>query len=237
MKDTRFTRKISSFIYIIRDNLFKLDKRIDRIISLIMIFVLFYIVGFLSLFTHEFGHAMVNIIFNKYFERIELTINLQGLTYGAGSVILNTTQKTIAYLAGMISETLFALTVLIILLIKKEKNKFTWFLSITISMLFLNRVALYFTFSQLLGIPSDTFDMVINLGYDPWILFLIFLPYLMITFEITFQMMKKFSKNALRGEKDFLSVFVLGLISYIVFLIIFTPADPFSTQNFIYIFY
>jgi hypothetical protein len=103
-------------------------------------------------------------------------------------------------------------------------------------MLFFNRVALYFTFPQLLGIPSDTYAMVTNLGYDRWILFLIFLPYLIITFEITLQLIRKFYEGKYNGEKEFLSIFLLGLIAYILFLVIMVQSDnyidPFLVLNF-----
>jgi len=236
LKQTYFIKKIQNFFYSLRDNIFKIDKRKDRVLSLLLVFIILYIVGFTSLFTHEFGHAMANIIFGRYFDHIEITLSLQGLTYGGGSIELQMFQRTILYLAGLISETIFALIALIFLLSKKEKNKFSFFLSIAISMLFLNRVALYFTFPQLLGITSDTFSMVTYLGYDPWILFLIFLPYLIITVEITLQLIKKFYRSQLSGEKDFISIFILGLVSYILFLVIMVESDnyidPFLVLNF-----
>ncbi len=220
LRQTIFINKIRHLLYSLSNIIFKIDKRRHRLFSLIIIFLFLYIIGFIGLYTHEFGHAIVNIIFGNYFEKIQLTLDLQGLTYIEGSFQLNTLQKTFAYLGGFISETILASIILIILLAKKEKSKFSWFLSISISMLLLNRLALYFTLPQLLNIPSDTLAMVINLKYDPWILFLIFLPYLIISFEVTFQLILKFYRKELWEKHDFLFIFIVGLISYILFLLI-----------------
>jgi parallel beta-helix repeat protein len=232
-KENWIIQKVQAFFNIAKDNIFKIEKRTDIILSLLLLFCLFYIVGFLSLFIHEFGHAMIAILFDGYYHHIFINIYLQG---GAADVIviqpsdeLFFIKHTMHLLGGLIAESAFALVSIIILLKKKEKNKFGWLLSIAIIMLFLDRVALYFTFPQLFNISSDTLSMVNILNYDPWVLFFIFLPFLLVTFYFTYRMMSEFYEITLNRDKRFIGVYFLGLTIYIVILVIFSVIDRYIT--------
>ena len=228
-KENRIVQKVQAFFNIAKDNIFKIEKRTDIILSLLLLFCLFYIVGFLSLFIHEFGHAMIAILFDGYYDHIIINVYLQG---GAAGVIdtqpgdeLFFIKHTMYLLGGLIAESAFALVSIIILLKKKEKNKFSWLLSIAIIMLFFDRVALYFTFPQLVNISSDSLSIVKTLNCDPWVLFFIFLPFLLVTFYFTYRMMSKFYEITLNRDKRFIGVYFLGLTIYIVILVIFGVID------------
>ncbi len=232
-KKNRIVQKVRGFFTIARDNIFKIEKKTDIIISLLLLFCVFYVVGFLGVFIHEFGHAMIAILFDGYYDHIIINVYLQG---GAFSVIVTQpgdalffVQYTVLLLGGLITESAFAFVSLIILLKKKEKNKFGWFLSIAIMMLFFDRVALYFTFPQLVNFPSDTLSMVNVLNYDPWVLFFIFLPFLLVTFYFTYRMMSKFYEISLNRDRRFIGVYFLGLAIYIVILVIFGVIDSYIT--------
>ena len=228
-KENRIIQKVQGFFNMARDNIFKIEKRTDIILSLLLLFCVFYIVGFLSVFIHEFGHAIIAILSDGYYHHIFINIYLQG---GAASVIVTQpsdilflTEHTIHLLGGLITESAFALVSLIILLKKKEKNKFGWFLSIAIMMLFLDRVALYFTFPQLVNFPSDILAMVNRFNYNPWVLFFIFLPFLLVSFYFTYRLMAKFYETMLNRDKRFIGVYFLGLTIYIVILVILGVID------------
>jgi parallel beta-helix repeat protein len=228
-KENRIVQKIQAFFNAARDNIFKIEKKTDIILSLLLLFCLFYIVGFLCLFIHEFGHAMIAILFDGYYHHIFINIYLQG---GAADVLviqlsdeLFFIKHTMHLLGGLIAESAFALVSLIILLKKKEKNKFGWLLSIAIIMLFFDRGALYFTFPQLINFSSDALSMVNILNYDPWVHFFIFLPFLLIAFYFTYRIMSKFYKITLNRDKRFIGVYFLGLTMYIVILVILGVID------------
>jgi len=228
-KENRIVQKVRAFFTIARDNIFKIEKKTDIIISLFLLFCVFYIVGFLSLFIHEFGHAMIALLFDGYYDHIFMNIYLQG---GSFSVVdiqpsnpLFFVQHTMHLLGGLITESAFALVSLIILLKKKEKNKFGWLLSIAIIMLFFDRVALYFTFPQLVNFSSDVLSMVNRFNYDPWVLFFIFLPFLLLAFYFTYRIISKFYKITLNRDKKFIGVYFLGLTVYIVILVILGVID------------
>jgi len=190
-KENRIVQKVQAFFNVARDNIFKIEKKTDIMLSLLLLFCLFYIVGFLCLFIHEFGHSMIAILFDGYYHSFFINIYLQG---GAYSVMviqpsdpLFFVQHTVLLLGGLITESAFAFVSIIILLKKKEKNKFSWLLSIAIMMLFFDRVALYFTFPQLVNFSSDVLAMVNRFNYDPWALFFIFLPFLLVAFYFTYR--------------------------------------------------
>jgi len=229
-KKIRFIRDVRSFFYKVRDNIFIFEKTTDKLMSIFLLFCLFYIVGFINLYIHEFGHAMADIFVGTYYQEIRINIYLQGWTSGGGIPAdeFFFPKYTVISLGGLIVESIFALFSLIIILRKKDKSNFTWLLSIAISMLFLNRVALYFTFPQLLNISSDSLALV-NIGYDPWFLFFIFFPFLIMTFVLTFKLMSRFYKTSLRGNKKFLSIYFLSLTTYIVVLVILGVIDEYIT--------
>lgn len=237
-KENRFILGVQSFFYKLKDNIFLLEKTTEKLLSIFLLICLFYIVGFLNLYIHEFGHAMADILVGTYYIEIRINIFLQGWTSGylLGSDTFLLLKATIISLAGLITECIFALFSLIIILRKKEKNNFTWLLSIVISMLFLNRVALYFTFPQLLNISSDVLSLV-NIGCDPWILFFIFFPFLIMTFALTFKLMSRFYKTSLKSNKKFLSVYFLSLTTYIVVLVVLRLIDEFITPLVSFSFY
>jgi hypothetical protein len=203
----------------------------DKLLSILLLFCLFYIVGILNLFIHEFGHAIADIIFGTYYKEIRINFYLQG--WAAGGGILATDEfhllkVTGILLGGLITECIFAFFSLIFILRNKGKNNFTRLLSIVISMLFLNRVALYFTFPQLVNISSDVLGLT-SLGYDPWILFFIFFPFLVMTFFLTFRLMSRFYKTSLKRHKKFLSIYFLSLTVYIVVLVVLGVIDEYIT--------
>ncbi|MFX1418353.1 MAG: hypothetical protein ACFE9N_05470 [Promethearchaeota archaeon] len=219
-KQNRYINGIQSFFYKIKNNIFKIEKISDIILSIFIIFCLFYIVGFLNLFIHEFGHAMADVIFGTYYKEIRINMYLQGWTAGGGISAIDEfyiLKLSGISLGGLIAESLFALFTLIIIIQKKERNNFTWLLSIAISMLFLNRVALYFTFPVLLNISSDVLSLA-NLGFDPLILFFIFFPFLIITFIFTFKLLSRLYKTSLNRDRKFMYILFLGLTTYIIIL-------------------
>lgn len=229
-KENRFIHGVQSFFYKVKDNISMFEKSTDKLISIFLLFCLFYIVGFLNLYIHEFGHAMADILVGAYYRETRINIYLQGWTSGGGwpGVEFTLLRSTITSLGGLITESIFALFSLIIILGKKEKKNFTWLLSIVISMLFLNRVALYFTFPQLVNIRSDVLALA-NIGFDPWMLFFIFFPFLIITFALTFKLMSRFYKTSLKSNKKFLIIYFLGLTTYIVVLVVLGVIDEFVT--------
>ena len=228
-KENRIVQKVRSFFNRARDSIFKIEKRTDIMLSLLLLFCVFYIVGFLSVFIHEFGHAMITILFDGYYDHIFINVYMQGGTYSVivaqPSDALFFIQRTMVSLGGLIAESAFAVVSLIILLKKKEKNKFGWFLSIAIIMLFLDRVALYFTFPQLVNFSSDVLSMVNVLNYDPWVLFFIFLPFLLVAFYFTYRITSKFYEISLNRDRRFIGVYFLGLTMYIVILVILGVID------------
>ncbi len=240
-KENRIVQKVRSFFYVVRDNIFKIEKKIDIILSLLLLFCVFYIVGFLCLFIHEFGHVMITILFDGYYDHIFINIYFQG---GAVRFIdlqpsdpLFFVQYTVSLLGGLITESAFALVSLIILLKKKEKNKFGWLLSNAIIMLFFDRVALYFTFPQLVNITSDALSIVNILHYDPWVHFFIFLPFLLLAFYFTYRIISKFYKTTLNRDKRFIGVYFLGLTMYIVILVILGVIDRYIISFIPFTFY
>jgi len=237
-KESSSITEIRAFINRLKRNIFKIKGRNDKIISILLLFSLFYIVGFINLFIHEFGHAIADILVGTYYSEIRINIYLQGWTAG-GAIPADAffqLKRTIVLLSGLITECIVALFLLIIILKKQERNIFTWLLSIIISMLFLNRVTLYFTFPQLVNIRSDSLSLV-NIGYDPWILFFIFFPFLITTFAFTFKLMSRFYKTSLERDKRFIGVYFLSLIIYIVFLNVLNLINDFVTPIISFSFY
>ncbi|MGB5911386.1 MAG: M50 family metallopeptidase [Promethearchaeia archaeon] len=237
-KENRFIIKVQSFFYKIKNNIFVLEKITDKLLSIFLLFCLFCVVGFLNLYIHEFGHAIADILVGTYYQEIRIPIYLQGWASGGGIPAdeFFDFKLTVILLGGLITECIFALFSLIIILRKKDKGNFTWILSIVISMLFLNRVALYFTFPQLVNIRSDSLALV-SIGYDPWILFFIFFPFLILTFVLTFKLMSRFYKTSLKRNKKFLSIYFLSLIIYIVVLNVLRLIDEFITPLVSFSFY
>ena len=229
-KENQSIIEFHSFFFKIKENLFKLDKTTDKLISIFLLFCLFYIVGFLNLYIHEFGHAMADILVGTYYREIRINIFLQGWASGnlMGDDPFLLLKATIISLGGLILECVFASISLVIILRKKEKNSFTWLLSIAISMLFLNRVALYFTFPQFLNISSDVLSLV-NIGCNPWTLFFIFFPFLIMTFALTLKLILRFYKTSLKSNKKFLVIYFLSLTAYIVVLNVLRVIDEFIT--------
>jgi len=218
-KENRFILEVQSFFYKIKDNIFLLEKTTDKLLTIFLLFCLFYIVGALNLYIHEFGHAIADIFVGTYYTEIRINIYLQGWTAG-GAIPADeffTIKRTGILLGGLITECIFAFFSLIYILRKKEKKNFTWLLSIMISMLFLNRVALYFTFPVLLNISSDVLSLA-NMGFDPWILFFIFLPFLIITFAFTFNFLSRLYKTSLNRSRKFIYILFLGFTIYIIVL-------------------
>ncbi|MFX1494367.1 MAG: M50 family metallopeptidase, partial [Promethearchaeota archaeon] len=150
LEENRFIISVQSFFYKLKKNIFMLEKTTDKLLSIFLLFCLFYIVGFLNLFIHEFGHAMADVLVGTYYKEIRINLYLQGWASGylLGSDKFLLLKANIISLGGLVAECLFASISLFIILRKKEKTGFAWLLSIVISMLFLNRVALYFTFPQ-----------------------------------------------------------------------------------------
>lgn len=228
-KENRLILGVQSFFYKIKDNILLLEKTTDKLLAIFLLFCLFYIIGILNLYIHEFGHAMADIIFGTYYNEIRINFFLQGWTSGGGILAtdeFHTQKVTGILLGGLFSECIFTLFSLIIILWKEEKNNFTWLLSIVISMLFLNRVALYFTFPQLLNIRSDVLGLV-SLGYDPRDLFYIFFPFLIITIVITSKLISKLYKTSLNRNKLFLGIYFISLTLYIVVLVILSVINEF----------
>ncbi len=174
-KENRFIIGAQSFFCKLKRSIFMLEKTTDKLLSIFLLFWLFYIVGFLNVYIHEFGHAMADVLVGTYYKEIRIYIFLQGWASGhlLGSDEFLLFKANIISFGGLVAECLFASFSLFIILRKKEKNGFTWLLSIVISMLFLNRVLLYFTFPQFFNIRSDVLSLV-NTGWDPWILFFFF---------------------------------------------------------------
>ena len=240
-KENRIVQKVQAFFNVARDNIFKIEKKTDIMVSLLLLFFMFYIVGFLCLFIHEFGHSMIAILFDGYYHSFFINIYLQGGAY-TGMVIqpsdpLFFVQHTVLLLGGLITESAFAFVSLLILLKKKEKNKFSWLLSIAIMMLFFDRVALYFTFPQLVNFSSDVLAMVNRLNYDPWALFFIFLPFLLVAFYFTYRIISKFYETSLNRDKRFIGVYFLGLTIYIVILVILGVIDRYLISFIPFTFY
>ncbi|MFW9946235.1 MAG: M50 family metallopeptidase [Candidatus Odinarchaeota archaeon] len=216
-----------------------LEKTVDKLLSIFLLFCLFYIVGFLNLFIHEFGHAMANVLVGTYYKEIRIYIFLQGWASGylLGSDKFLLLKANIISFGGLVAECLFASISLFIILRKKEKTGFTWLLSIIISMLFLNRVALYFTFPQFFpNIRSDVISLVYA-GLDPWIIFFIFFPFLIMTFALTLRLMSRFYKTSLKSKKKFLGIYFLSLTTYIVVLNVLRLIDEFITPLVSFSFY
>ncbi len=220
--------EIQIYVDKLKRSIFKIKKRNDKLISILLLFCLFYVVGFINLYIHEFGHAIADILVGSYYREIRINIYLQGWTAGGAipADVFFQIKRTVILLAGLIMESIVASFLLIIILKKKERNNFTWLSSIIISMLFLNRVALYFTFPQLVNITSDTLSMV-YLGYDPWILFFTFLPFLIVTFALTFKLTSRFYKTSLKRNKMFIGIYFFSLTLYIVFLNILSLINDF----------
>jgi len=237
-KENQSIIELHSFFFKIKENIFKLDKVTDKLISIFLLFCLFYIVGFLNLYIHEFGHAMADILVGTYYGEIRINLFLQGWASGnlMGDDPFLLLKATIISLGGLILECVFASISLFIILRKKEKNSFTWLLSIAISMLFLNRVALYFTFPQFLNISSDVLSLV-NTGWDPWIIFFIFFPFLIMTFALTLKLMLRLYKTSLRSNKKFLGIYFLSLTLYIIVLNVLILIDEFITPLVSFSFY
>ncbi|MFW9970695.1 MAG: M50 family metallopeptidase [Candidatus Odinarchaeota archaeon] len=229
-KQNRFIYGIQSFFYKIKDKLFKFEKITDKILSVFLLVCLFYIIGFLNLYVHEFGHAIADILVGGYYREIRINLYLQGWTSGGGlpTDIFTPLRSTVISLGGLIVESIFAVFSLLIILRKKEKSSFTWLLAIGFSILFLNRVMLYFTFPVLLNISSDVLSLA-NMGFDPWILFFIFLPFLIITFAFTFILIARLYKTSLHRNRTFIYILFLGLTTYIVILNILKAFNDFGT--------
>ena len=237
-RENRFIHGIQTFFYKAKDNIFIFEKNTDKLLSIFLLFCLFYVVGFLNLYIHEFGHAMADIFVGTYYQEIRINIYLQGWASGGGIPAdgFFYHKLTVVLLGGLITECLFALFSLIIILRKKDKSNFMWLLSIVISMLFLNRVALYFTFPQLVNISSDSLALV-SIGYDPWILFFIFFPLLIMTFALTLKLMSRFYKTSLKSNKKFLIIYFLSLTTYIVVLNVLRLIDDLITPLVSFSFY
>lgn len=237
-KENKITQKIDTFFFKINDNIFLNERGRDKLISIIIIFCLLYIVGSINLYIHEFGHGMAFILLGAYYRVIGININLQGWAAGSGFLFDDYyfIKYSIVYLSGLILEVIFAFSLLIIIFKKKEISNFMWLLSIVISMLFLNRVALYFTFPQLFNIPSDVSGLVF-FGFNPWVLFLIFLPFLIFTLAFTFRLMSRFYKSNLKRDKRFLKIYFLGLSIYIVVLVVLFIVDQYITPLVTLLFY
>lgn len=229
-RKNRFITRVQSFFYKVKKNIFKLDKFSDILLSIFLFFCLFYVVGFLNLYIHEFGHAMAYIIVGSYYKEIRIFMFLQGWASGylTGYDPFLLLKASIVSLGGLILECIFAVIALSLLLWKKKKNNFTWLISIIISMLFLNRVMLYFTFPPVLNINSDALSLVYA-GFDPWILFFSFLPFLIISFLITLKLISRLYKTSLKNNKKFVLIYFLSLIIYIVILNILAAIDEFIT--------
>ncbi|MFW9873793.1 MAG: hypothetical protein ACFFG0_11865 [Candidatus Thorarchaeota archaeon] len=219
IKENRFINSIKSFFCTLKNKIFILNETTDIFISILLLFCLFYLVGFLNNYIHEFGHAMADVLVGTYYTEIRIYIFLQGWASGylLGSDKFLYLKANIISFGGLFAECAFASISLFIILRKKEKDNFTWLLSIVISMLFLNRVALYFTFPQLLNIRSDVLSLV-NIGWNPWVIFFIFFPFLIVTFALTLKLMYKFYKKSLRNDKKFIVIYFLSLTIYIVIL-------------------
>lgn len=229
LKKNRIARSVQSFFIKIRNRIFILEKPSDKIISIFLLVCLFYIVGLINLYVHEFGHAIADIIVGTYYNEIRINFFLQGWTSGGEILLIDPffiQKRTVISLGGLFAECSFAFFLLITILWKKEKNNFSWLLSIVISMLFLNRVALYFTFPHLLNISSDVLGLV-NLGYDPRYLFYIFFPFLIFTIFITSKLILKIYKTSLKRNKLFLGIYFLSLTVYIVFLVILSAINDY----------
>jgi hypothetical protein len=229
-KENRVIISVQYFFCKLKKSIFMLEKTTDKLLSILLLFCLFYIVGFLSNYIHEFGHAMADVLVGTYYIEIRIYIFLQGWASGylLGSDEFLHLKASIISFGGLVAECLFASISLFIILRKKEKNNFTWLLSIVIAMLFLNRVALYFTFPQLLNIRSDVLSLV-NTGWDPWVLFFMFFPFLIITFVLTLKLMSKFYKKSLKNNKKFIVIYFLSLIIYIVVLNVLKVIHEFVT--------
>jgi len=238
VKENRFIISAKSFFCKLKKSLFILEKATDKLLSIFLLFCLFYVVGFINLYIHEFGHAMADVLVGTYYREIRINIFLQGWASGhlMGDDEFLLLKATIISFGGLIAECVFASISLFIILRKKEKNSFTWLLSIVISMLFLNRVALYFTFPQFLNINSDVLSLV-NTGCDPWILFFIFFPFLIMTFALTLRLMSRFYKTSLKSNKKFLIIYFLSLTTYIVVLNVLKLIDEFITPLVSFSFY
>lgn len=237
-KENRFIIRFQSFFYKIKNNIFILEKATDKLLSIFLLFCLFYIVGFLNVYIHEFGHAMADVSVGTYYKEIRIYTFLQGWASGhlLGSDEFLHLKATIISFGGLVAECLFASISLFIILWKKEKTSFTWLLSIAISMLFLNRVLLYFTFPQFFNIRSDVLSLV-NTGWDPWIIFFIFFPFLIMTFALTLKLMSRLYKTSLKSSKKFIGIYFLSLTSYIVVLNILRLIDEFITPLVSFSFY
>ncbi|MFX1590709.1 MAG: M50 family metallopeptidase, partial [Promethearchaeota archaeon] len=150
IKENRFINSIKSFFCKLKKKIFILKETTDILISILLQFCLLYLVGFLNNYIHEFGHAMADVLVGTYYIEIRIHLFLQGWASGylLGSDEFLYLKANIISFGGLVAECLFASISLFIILRKKEKSGFTWLLSIVISMLFLNRVALYFTFPQ-----------------------------------------------------------------------------------------
>ncbi len=238
VKQNRFIISAQSFFCKLKKSIFMLEKTTDKLLSIFLLFCLFYVVGFINLYIHEFGHAMADVLVGTYYEEIRIYLFLQGWAAGhlLGSDEFLLLKSNIISFGGLVAECLFASISLFIILRKKEKNSFTWLLSIVISMLFLNRVALYFTFPQFLNINSDVLSLV-NTGWDPWMLFFIFFPFLIMTFALTLKLISRLYKTSLKSNKKFLIIYFLSLTTYIVVLNVLKLIDEFITPLVSFSFY
>ncbi|NVM19459.1 MAG: M50 family metallopeptidase [Candidatus Lokiarchaeota archaeon] len=237
-KENRFIISVQSFFCKLKKSIFMLEKTTDKLLSIFLLICLFYIVGFLNVYIHEFGHAMADVLVGTYYIEIRINFFLQGWASGhlMGDDEFLLLKANIISFGGLVAECVFASISLFIILRKKEKNSFTWLLSIVISMLILNRVLLYFTFPQFFNIRSDVLSLV-NTGWDSWIIFFIFFPFLIMTFALTLKLMSRLYKTSLKSSKKFIGIYFLSLTSYIVVLNILRLIDEFITPLVSFSFY
>ncbi|MFX0020578.1 MAG: hypothetical protein ACFFAK_00870 [Promethearchaeota archaeon] len=230
VKENRFIISVQSFFCKLKKNIFMLEKATDKLLSILLLLCLLFIVGFLSIYIHEFGHAMADVLVGTYYKEIRIYSFFQGWAAGhlLGTDVFLLLKANIISFGGLVAESLFASISLLFILQKKEKNSFTWLLSIVISMLFLNRVLLYFTFPQFFNINSDVLSLV-NSGWDPWIVFFIFFPFLIVTLVLTLKLISGFYKTSLGSKKKFLIIYFFSLIIYIVILNVLKVIHEFIT--------
>ncbi len=188
-----------------------------KITSFLIITLIFYLYAMTNLIIHEFGHGFFRYLFGGYINKIVINLYMGGWTYWAGPA-LTTTQGIIARLGGFFFEIMFGLPLVILLWTNYKESKTSGLFTMMIIMMSFIRVLLYNTFPPLFDIPSDTTDIAMYNGVNPYLLFAIFFSILVPTIIIMFKALARYYRNSLDHNKAFIVIFFLSLTTYIILM-------------------
>lgn len=221
-------QKFQLFVNKMERSLFTISTKADISRSIALIIGLFYGLSLGFVFIHEFAHAFMTVLVGAYNHSVEISLNLSGLTHIDGSFTLF--GLIFIYFAGSLGVIVLGILLMKLLSNRQQNRPFNIVIIIILSYVTVISDLIAFTFYPLFQLNCDAFYITWYLKIPPYSIFLVFLPFLVISIYYLGKFIYKFYKTRLESNSKFLSVMLVSFVIYLLvtFLLFMIPGKIFT---------